>query len=84
VSVAGGPVAGDAGDKMQAMREMQAMLAMLAMLAMRVLCMYALCCGRCSRCRFSSVEKVWVGEFDSCLNPSPARLWSMIDSFRES
>jgi hypothetical protein len=30
------------------------------------------------------VEKVWVGEFNSCLNLSPARLWSMIGSFRES
>jgi len=29
---------------------------------------------RCSRCQFSSVEKVWVGEFDSCANLSPARL----------
>jgi hypothetical protein len=33
---------------------------------MRVLCMYALCCRQCSRCQFSSVEKVWVGKFDSC------------------
>jgi hypothetical protein len=70
-------VAGDAGDEVQAMREMQAML------AMRVLCMYALCCRPCSRCQFSSVEKVWVGEFNSCLNLSPARLWLIIDSFRE-